>query len=164
MTRDELYDQALGLMENYVHQIADQLEPPDMTTYSKTAQGYRYAEKATDQAIVQKMARMVSALRAARVLHRQGFIQEQPAVCRMADEASEDIHFLALGLINGETERHKEFLGAFYLEEFEDAARPLQTRIKRPNIPRDRIHAFLTSSPAAGSRSEHRKSRDAGCP
>ncbi|MFK4448506.1 hypothetical protein ABH944_008526 [Caballeronia udeis] len=150
MTRDELYDQALGLMENYVHHIADQLVPPELTTIAKISHGYRYAEKGTIQAMLQKMARLVSALRAARVLLAQGFIAEQAAVCRIVDEASEDINFLALGLMHEETELHKKFIEAFYLEEFEDGERLTQTAVKRPNIPRDRIHAYLTQNPAAG--------------
>jgi hypothetical protein len=150
MTRDELYDQALGLMENYVYHIADQLDPPELATIAKISHGYRYAEKGTVQAMLQKMARLVSALRAARVLLAQGFIAEQAAICRIVDEASEDINFLALGLMYGETELHRKFIEVFYLEEFEDGERLVQTAVKRPNIPRDRIHAYLTQNPAAG--------------
>ena len=45
MTRDEQYDEALVLMENYVHHLADQLEPPMLTTVAKISYGYRYSEK-----------------------------------------------------------------------------------------------------------------------
>jgi hypothetical protein len=150
MTRDEQYDEVLVLMENYVHHLADQLEPPMLTTVAKISYGYRYSEKGAVQAMLQKMARLVSALRAARVLLARGFIAEQAAICRIVDEASEDISFLALGLVYEETDLHKKFIEAFYLEEFADGERPTQTAVKRPNIPRDRIHAYLTQNPAAG--------------
>jgi hypothetical protein len=151
VTRDDGYDEALTLMENYVHHLADQVDAPHLTTVSKIAYGYRYAEKGAVQAMLQKMARLVSALRAVRILLAHGFVAEQAAVCRIADEASEDIQFLALGLMHGETEVHKAFIDAFNLEEFEDAERLTQTATKRPNIPRDKIHAYLTRNPSAGS-------------
>lgn len=151
MTRDDRYDEALGLMENYVHHLAGQLGAPQLMTVAKIAYGFRYAEKGAVQAMLQKMARLVSALRAVRILLAHGFVAEQAAVCRIADEASEDINFLALGLIHGETDLHKAFIEAFNLEEFEDAERLTETATKRPNIPRDRIHAYLTQNPSADS-------------
>ncbi|MDR5836612.1 hypothetical protein [Caballeronia sp. LZ034LL] len=151
MTRDELYDEALRLMEDYVHHLDVQLDAPQLMTVAKTSYGYRYAEKGAVQAMLQKMARLVSALRAVRILLAHGFVAEQAAVCRIADEASEDVNFLALGIIHGETYLHKAFIEAFNLEEFEDADRLTETATKRPSIPRDRIHAYLTQNPSAGS-------------
>ncbi|WP_260858702.1 hypothetical protein [Paraburkholderia sp. BCC1885] len=150
MTRDEQYVQALGNMERTVHHLASRIDPPEWRLHSRSVYGFRYAEKGAIQAIVQKMARVVSGLRAAHILLTQGYAQEHAALCRMVDESSEDITFLSLGMIHGETDLHKRFLEDFYLEEFEDASRPAQTRIKRPNTPRDRIHAYLTSNPSAG--------------
>jgi len=146
MTRDELYDQAIGNMERTVHDLGRRLSQPEMVTVV----GFRYSDKGTPQAIVQKMARVVSLLRAARLLLAHGFIGEQAAMHRMIDEAEEDISFLALGILYGETELHRTFLEDFYQEEFEDPARPVQTRIKRGNTPRARIHAYLAQNPAAG--------------
>jgi len=148
MTRDELYDQAIGNMERTVHALAGRLSQPAMITVGDNAIGFRYSEKGPPQAIVQKLARVVSSLRAARLLLAHGFIQEQAAMHRMIDEAEEDVSFLSLGMIYGETELHKKFLEDFYQEEFEDPTRPVQTRIRRGNIPRARIHAYLAQNPA----------------
>ncbi|MGF6505387.1 hypothetical protein [Paraburkholderia sp. 32] len=149
MTLEELYDQAIGNMERTVHRLAQRLPQPEMVTVGKTAIGFRYSDKGTPQAIVQKMARVVSSLRAARLLLAHGFIGEQAAMHRMIDEAEQDINFLSLGMVYGETELHRTFLENFYQEEFEDPTRPVQTRIKRGNVPRARIHAYLAQNPAA---------------
>ncbi|VWC79657.1 hypothetical protein [Burkholderia lata] len=150
MTRDELYDQAIGNMERTVHDLAARLSRPEMVTVGDIAIGFRFSEKGAAEAIVQKMARVVSSLRAARLLLAHGFIGEQAAMHRMIDEAEEDISFLSLGMMFGEKDLHRKFLEDFYQEEFEDPARPVQTRIRRGNIPRGRIHAYLAQSPAAG--------------
>ncbi|AIP63945.2 hypothetical protein DR62_2156 [Burkholderia thailandensis] len=121
-----------------------------MVTVGDIAIGFRFSEKGAAEAIVQKMARVVSSLRAARLLLAHGFIGEQAAMHRMIDEAEEDISFLSLGMVFGEKDLHRKFLEDFYQEEFEDPARPVQTRIRRGNIPRGRIHAYLAQSPAAG--------------
>lgn len=64
---------------------------------------------------------------------------------------SEDINCLALGLIHGETDLHRALIDAVHLEEFDDAERLTETTAKRPNIPRERIHGYLTHNPSAGS-------------
>ncbi|MDR6207226.1 MULTISPECIES: hypothetical protein [Paraburkholderia] len=150
MTRDELYDQALHNMERTVHDLARRLSQPEMLIVADIAIGFRYSDKGAAQAIVQKMARVVCSLRAARLLLAHGFIGEQAAMHRMIDEAEEDISFLSLGMVYGETDLHRKFLEDFYQEEFEDPTRPVQTRIKRGNTPRARIHAYLAQNPAAG--------------
>lgn len=119
MKRRDLYAEALGNMETTVHDLSRRIDPPVMTTFARTAYGFRYAEQGARQAIVQKMARVVSGLRAALLLLEQGYIQEQAAVCRMVDEACEDVSFLALGLIVEETDLHRQFLQEFFLEDFE---------------------------------------------
>ncbi|MFX1735087.1 hypothetical protein PXJ20_00480 [Paraburkholderia sp. A1RI_3L] len=151
MTRDELYDQAIGNMERTVHGLASRLSHPEMVTVGGIAIGFRFSSKGAAEAIVQKMARVVSSLRAARLLLAHGFIGEQAAMHRMIDEAEEDISFLSLGMVYGDKDLHRKFLEDFYQEEFEDPARPVQTRIKRGNIPRARIHAYLSQSLAAVS-------------
>ncbi|WP_206957491.1 hypothetical protein [Trinickia acidisoli] len=133
-------------MERTVHDVTGRMPPPSLVQQ----RGYRYAEKDAYRAIIQKMARIVSALRAARLLLAHGFIQEQAAICRIVGEAEVDVTFLALGIVYGETELHKRFLTDFYQEEHDDPERPMHTRIKRGNIPRDRIIAFIVNTPISG--------------
>ncbi|WP_454828147.1 hypothetical protein [Paraburkholderia xenovorans] len=146
MDRERLYDEAIGNMERTVHDLTRRMPAPSFVQ----KRGYRYAEKDSYHAIVQKMARIVSALRAARLLLAHGFIQEQASMCRIVDEAEVDVTFLVLGIVYGETELHKRFLTDFYQEEHEDPERPMQTRNKRGSVPRDKIVAFIANSPVSG--------------
>src|ERR1700680_4025581 len=81
MDREQLYDEAIDNMERTVHDLTGRMPAPSFVQ----KRGYRYAEKDTYRAIVQKMARIVSALRAARLLLAHGFIQEQASMCRIVD-------------------------------------------------------------------------------
>ncbi|WP_157685988.1 hypothetical protein [Robbsia andropogonis] len=133
-------------MENIVQQLTQRKPKPLFVEMH----GYRYTEQDAFHAILQKLARIVSTLRAAHLLLSNGFIQEQASLCRIVDEAEVDVTFLALGLIHGETDLHKRFLSTFYQEENEDPDRPAQTRNKRGNVPRQKIAAFIANSPTLG--------------
>jgi hypothetical protein len=88
MMRNQLYDQVTNLMANAVDVLSGRIAQPTVTTFAKGAEGYRYAEKGPLQAIVQKLARLVSFLNAARALHALGFIQEQAAITRLTDNGT----------------------------------------------------------------------------
>lgn len=146
----QFYEPVLALLERATNILVARLEPPKMTTFARTAHGFRFTDRGAPQAIVQKMARVVSGLRAALVLLTEGYIQEQAALCRSVDEANDDISFLGFGMIFDQTELHTQFLEEFFMEEFEDAARPHETRTKRPSIKRSKIHAYLSRVPGSG--------------
>lgn len=104
---------------------------------------FRYKEKTIQQAMVQKLARMVSGLHAAWLLLENGLLQEQAAVQRMLDEFDDDILFLAYAVIKGEqTQLHQEFLDAFYKEEF-DGPTAVESSHDRPMVPRRKIRAYI---------------------
>ena len=110
---------------------------------------FRYAEKNIHQALVQKLARVVSTLEATRILMVSGFLQEQGVLQRVLDELHEDISFLAFAVIyNNRTPLHDEYLEAFYEEEF-DADSALASTQKRAMIPRKKIRAYLAQSECA---------------
>ena len=97
------------------------------------------------QALVQKLARSVSTLRATTLLMEHGFVQEQAAMQRMLDELHEDIMFLSFGVIFEKwTPLHDKYLAAFYEEEF-DKESAIDSTQKRPMIPRNKIRAWITS-------------------
>lgn len=139
----DTYAPTLDFLEEVVHSLTKRVPSAELKAAKGEILGPRYTEMSLQQAIVQKMARAVSSLRAACLLHSQGFFQEQAAIQRMVDEASEDALFLAFGAINGIATLHEEFLRSFYLEEFADPSRPLETKIPRPQIRRSKIHAFI---------------------
>lgn len=143
MSINELFNEALALMEE-TFAILEGMVPKPQRVPVSDGYWHRYAEQTPEQAIVQKLARYVSGLHAARLLNRHGFVQEQAALQRMLDEFGEDIYFLSLGVKTGLTERHHQYLTYFYAEEFADPDAPLQPgATRRPSVPREKIRAYL---------------------
>jgi hypothetical protein len=111
---DALYEQTLRNMKNTLHGLTRRLPPPQKVPM-KDSFVFRYVEKTIHQAIVQKLARIVSGLHAARILLESGFIQEQGALQRMLDEFQEDVTFLSYAVIYDDvTDLHRTYLDAFY--------------------------------------------------
>lgn len=142
MVMNELYDNALSNMENTVQKLAERVPQPQRVPY-KDSFVFRHVEKTIHQALVQKLARLVSTLHASRLLMENGFVQEQAALQRMMDELKEDISFLAFAVIfNDRTPLHEKYLEAFFEEEF-DADTAIDSTQKRPMIPRKKIQAYI---------------------
>ena len=73
---------------------------------------FRYVQQTAQQAIIQKSAWIITGLRAGHALLKQGLLQEQAVIERVVDEFHEDVLFLSYGILKGETETHKTFLGS----------------------------------------------------
>jgi hypothetical protein len=147
---EDLYDQTLTKMEASHAALAARLRPPETVSFGK-AVVFRYADRGVHQALIQKLARVVSGLHAARLLLTNGFVQEQAALQRMLDEFNEDIVFLAHGVISGNTtDLHRDYLAAFYLEEFDQPQSAIASSQKRPMISRQKIRAYLNRLEGAG--------------
>jgi hypothetical protein len=147
---DELYDQTLSNMEASHVTLASRVHQPQAVAFG-SGFVFRYAERDVHQALVQKLARIISGLHAARLLLAHGFVQEQAALQRMLDEFNEDVVFLAHGVISGGiTELHREYLAAFYGEEFDNPDSALESTQKRPMISRQKIRAYLARIEAKG--------------
>ncbi len=147
---DEYYEQILRNMEDTLSIFESKVPCPVLIS---TSTGYivRYKEKNIHQALVQKLARVISGLHAAKLLLSHGFVQELGALQRMLDEFNEDITFLASGIIYNEIgDLHKRYLQYFYQEEFDESGRPLCLTEGRPTIPRKKIHAYLAKLMAPG--------------
>lgn len=143
---DEIYSQTLKFLEQVVNTLAATVPQPKLVEIGKL-RAFRYEEKTIHQAIVQKLARMVSTLDATRLLFNNGFVQEQASLQRILDEITEDLQFLAFGILEGdhESKRHCQYLDAFYQEEF-DAETAIESTQKRQTIPRRKIQAYLAST------------------
>ncbi len=97
-------------------------------------------------AIIQKLARVQSAVRAAYVLLENGYCQEQAILHRVIDETNEDIIFLVYAVINDAiTDLHERFLEAFWEEEIDDSGTLIDSKQKRPMIPRKKIRAYIST-------------------
>lgn len=146
---DALYDEVLLHMERTLEGFERRVPAPQRTLVGNGF-AFRYAEQSLHQAIIQKLARLVSGLHAARILLECGFIQEQGALHRMLDEFREDATFLALAVVfNNVTELHEQFLAAFYQEEFDRPDDPIGSTQKRPMVSRQKIRAYLAGLPGS---------------
>jgi hypothetical protein len=147
---DALYEQTLRNMENTLHGLTRRLPAPQKVPM-KDSFVFRYVEKTIHQAIVQKLARMVSGLHAARILLERGFIQEQGALQRMLDEFQEDVTFLCYAVIFSDvTDLHRTYLDAFYQEEFDNPDDVVESTQKRPMVSRQKVRAYLARIEGSG--------------
>lgn len=142
---DQLFQQTLHILEATLEALEKHIPRPQRKPF-KDGFVYRYAERSAHQALVQKLARVISGLYAARLLLEHGFLQEQAALHRILDELQEDVRFIAYGLINDRlTELHQRYLKAFYEEEFDNPDNPTRSTQKRPMVDRKKIRAYLAS-------------------
>lgn len=140
---DTLFQQALSVMEDAFRALEGQMPPPRLVPF-KDGFVYRYSEQSAHEALVQKLARIVSGLHAARILLEKGFVQEQGVIQRTLDEFNEDILFLCHGLGSNKLNAlHQEYLSSFYEEEFDNPHDPLASTQKRAMVPRKKIRAYL---------------------
>lgn len=89
---DRVYDSALKLMVESFDTLSQKLVSPIACSMGD-GYVYRYQEKSTYQAILQKLAREVTGLQSIRLLNKAGLFQEQASLQRMLDEFQEDIMF-----------------------------------------------------------------------
>lgn len=140
---NDLYLQTLRNMESTLFGFERRVPEPQRVPMCDSF-AFRYVEKSIHQAIVQKLARVISTLHSARILLECGFIQEQGALQRMLDEFMEDITFLSYAVIaNDVTELHRAYLEAFYEEEFDKPEDSIGSTQKRPMVKRQKIRAYL---------------------
>jgi hypothetical protein len=146
---DQQFESCLDQMESWFRALEKQVPQPIKMPFRHHFV-FRYKEKSLEQALIQKLARVVTGLHSARILLNRGFLQEQAAIHRMLDELQQDISFLSSArLDDGITELHQRYLDAFYEEEFDVPENPLASTQKRPSIPRQKIRAYLARIEAA---------------
>ncbi|MBR1232480.1 hypothetical protein [Bradyrhizobium sp. AUGA SZCCT0182] len=144
----------LQALENAFRQIETKVPQPVRGRDGR----FRYAEQSIRQAIVQKLARLISGLHSVEALLERGLFQEQGIMQRGLDEIEEDIWFLALAVINSDiTDRHMEYLRYFYAEEFSDQNDVVGSRLSRGMVKRDKIRAYVHGSSLSGAELERAK-------
>ncbi len=128
---------------------SQKVPPPQMISLGGT-HVFRYVEKTFEQAIIQKLARILSGLNAALLLLENGFVQEQAVLQRTIDEFNDDVTFLFAGFCEGEgclPELQEQYLSGFWEEEFDVPDDPVKSSQKRYSMPRRKIRAYLASVP-----------------
>jgi len=129
-------------MDAAVHDLASRVPQPKPLPF-KDSFVFRHIEKLPQQAIVQKLSRVVSGLRAAATLYDAGLYQEQAAIQRMVDEIGEDILFLSVPLITKDlTDHHTRYLEIFFQEEF-DSTTGESLDAPKPTVLRRHIRAYI---------------------
>lgn len=105
---------------------------------------FRFQDPDIYHAIILKLARLVSLLRATQLLMEHGYTQEQGILHRAIDETHEDIVFLTCAVTNDTvTELHQRYLEAFWQEQFEHGDNGELETNSRPMIPRKKIRAYI---------------------
>jgi hypothetical protein len=147
----EPYDRLLHDMVTALDTLATKVPPPQRVPFA-SGFVFRYLERTAQQAIVQKLARIITGLRAELLLVRNGLLQEQGVIERVLDELGEDVLFLVYGIRNGDldTKWHKHFLDSFYQEEFDTPENPFKSTQKRPMVRRSKIQAYLANVKGLG--------------
>lgn len=136
---DEIYTDVIRYMRNTVDALARCVPEPQLIRTGGQPM-FRHVERTAKQAIVQKLARLVSTLSATNLLLCYGFVQEVGVLKRILDEIQEDVLFL-LSALDAPSTIHKEFLEHFFAEEF-DAHTAFESTQKRGMIPRKKIRAY----------------------
>jgi len=146
----DLLKEALVEMDEAIVALGALVPPPQAVPF-KDGMVFRHVEQSPQQAIVQKLVRLPSGLRAAQLLLKHGYFQEQAALQRVIDEIGEDVLFLSIPLIfGGEEPIHEEYRQAFFAEEY-DPVTGLPTEQDRPMIRRKKIRAYIARSPVGTS-------------
>jgi hypothetical protein len=155
-----LFKLVLRTLEEAFQEIEIQVPPPVPTPW-RDGFVFRYKEKTVQQAVVQKLARIVSGLHAIDVLLERGLFQEQGVMQRAVAEIQEDVWFLAIGIIKNDlTDRHTEFLQYFYAEEFSDPSDVVGSHSSRGMVSREKVRNYINQAGLSPSESARAKLND----
>jgi hypothetical protein len=146
----ELFERVLEALNDGFRQIEAKVPPPVQKPWLGSFV-FRYEEQTIQQAIVQKLARLLSGLHAIEALLECGLFQEQGMVQRAVAEIDEDIWFLAIAVIHEDiTERHSQFLEYFYAEEFANPSDLVGSHQSRGMLKREKIREYIQRKGLSG--------------
>ena len=94
-----LFHQTIVVISNAFRRLEKQVPPPQLVPFGDDLV-FRFVEKTIEQALLLKLARVVTGLKAVDALLYGGLLQEMAVICRVLDETGEDIVFLAAALTN----------------------------------------------------------------
>ena len=137
-------------MERAFRRLEQSIDPPELVRW-RGHQVLWYGTQSIEQALIQKLARVISGLNAADALLEKGFVQEQGIIHRTLDEINEDIVFLAAARTSGSvTSLHERYLRAFFQDPFPEDGEP-EAEAKKPVTPtRTKIRAYIQRVRGAG--------------
>ncbi len=145
-----LQSNAVEAMTRALRHMESVIQPPQRVKH-KDSFVYRYLNKGIREAIIQKLARSISGLNAVTVLLSAGYTQEVGVIFRTLDEINEDIIFLASAETNNaRTDRHTQYLDAFYSEPVFSRSEDTLDMLKPNMVPRKKIRAHTMNTLGKG--------------
>jgi len=140
----ELYERVTRKLEAAFVEIEARAPRPSPVEI-KSMVAFRYDQPGLKAALIQRLARVISGLHAARILLAAGYAQEVGAIQRMIDEFDQDIWFLSYPILQDvRSDLHGRFLDEMFREDFPDPTNPTLESIPDSNpIPRKKIRAAI---------------------
>lgn len=121
----------------------EQIVPPPQGVPIAGEELPRYVERMPEQAMIIKMARIVSGLRAIDVLILAGCFQEQATLQRVLDDAGEDIMFIGFALNNSAwSADHDQYMSEFWVDALGPDGRSMIHKVGM--LQRKKIRAFVS--------------------
>lgn len=142
MRQEQLFATTLASLEAALRELEQAVPPPQPISY-KDGHIVRYREKQIQQAVVVKVAQLVSGLNASLPLLVGGHIYELGILKRTLDECDEAILLLSCGVLYGRERVHDEYLNWFFYDYFEDPS----FETKPGEVPRKKIRNYLLRAP-----------------
>lgn len=140
----EATEATISALDAAAYDLSTSIKAPIATKVESGRLGFRYPEKSLEQALVLKVVRLLSGIRAMAVLLEAGLHLDVGSTMRMLDEVGADIQFLAGPAVNKKEpeDRHQQFLDEFFQEEY-DHVDPLQSSQSRHRVGRKHIRAYI---------------------
>jgi len=139
-----ILDEAVAGLDQCVQALSSSFELPQRVAFNGM-EVFRHAQKDGLLLSFMKLVKIASHHNAAMVLIRTGYIQEVYTLCRMIDEASEDIHFMERQLgEDGQPSQHQlKFFEEFFQEEF-SGTDLVESHNSRVRVPRQKVRAAIS--------------------
>jgi hypothetical protein len=151
------YTTTLENLEFALDRLTKAVPPAEFVEISGQLPCWRYRQQLPEQAVVIKLARLLSALHAAKILLDGGLVLDVGASKRILDEMVEDVLFIVGALRQGEsTPQHERFLKEFWQEEFDNSETDDLRNLERDRVPRKKIRSFNARLPGVKIRPEIR--------
>lgn len=155
---EDVYTITLENLGFALDRLTKAVPPAEFVEISDQFPGWRYQQQLPEQAVVIKLARLLSALHAAKILLDAGLVLDVGASKRILDEMAEDVLFIVGVLREGKTTpQHERFLKEFWQEEFADSETDDLKNLERDRVPRKKIRSFNARLPGVKIDPEIRK-------
>lgn len=139
----EIVTKAVTGLDDHVQSLASSFDLPRRVSVNGMPM-FRHFQRDDLLLSYLKLVKIASHHNAALVLIRAGYVQEVYALCRMIDEACEDINFMATPLDDGKPSSHqRRFIEEFYREEF-SGSDLVQSHQERDRVPRKKVRAGVS--------------------